>query len=554
MKLKGGKVKLSLDLTKLSEFFVQHVEKVVLAILGLVFVWFTYSAVKTERYQRVPQDLKTATESAQQRYTTSTWDEEDIEREQIAVADYANKAKQAANAIDAENYRPRQNWTALLFPHEQKRRAPAYLPVEELRAVGGFGAFRAKNRADPPIGRPWAVVTGAIPFGNQRAEFVRALGGVDATGELDPKYVAVALLREEVIGEATQVEKINGIRILAKDVDDVMKQCTVGEEILNPMFIIALDSKDNAMNELCNALPAFVGNRKWDSSVGHPKFPMPLPSATNDSSQSEDPKQPVEPTEPVAEQPKEAPTSDPNSPFGEEDVKPEAKPEAAAKEDAAATVVADNGYRLFRFFDFTVQPGKRYRYQVILRLINPNHGVDAKLLEDPALALKPHGDTPYSNITDFVSIPRGTELLAGPAKPGRSTTEAVAKVLLRQWSNKGGGEATQEVELLKGQVANFVALAAMLHKSDGKPEETTGEDFTTDTMLVDVSGGERISVLGKQETRPSEVLLLDPDGRLVVRSEMEDLPTYRSFMLSEEETIESDALGGKKSGTESNKR
>ncbi len=38
-------------------------------------------------------------------------------------------------------------------------------------------------------------------------------------------------------------------------------------------------------------------------------------------------------------------------------------------------------YKLLRFFDFSVEPGKSYIYRVSLALKNPNFGVDAGKLE-----------------------------------------------------------------------------------------------------------------------------------------------------------------------------
>ena len=45
-------------------------------------------------------------------------------------------------------------------------------------------------------------------------------------------------------------------------------------------------------------------------------------------------------------------------------------------------------YVLFRFFDFTVEPSKRYRYRVQLCLQNPNFKQETRYLQEAGLASK----------------------------------------------------------------------------------------------------------------------------------------------------------------------
>ena len=62
--------------------------------------------------------------------------------------------------------------------------------------------------------------------------------------------------------------------------------------------------------------------------------------------------------------------------------------------------------KLFRFFDFSAQPGKSYRYRVRLVLRNPNHNVPAQYLTNAQLAKGETRVSPWSEPSDIVTIPR----------------------------------------------------------------------------------------------------------------------------------------------------
>ena len=64
----------------------------------------------------------------------------------------------------------------------------------------------------------------------------------------------------------------------------------------------------------------------------------------------------------------------------------------------------DLEYRLFRFFDFTVEPGKHYRYRVSLLLWNPNWKVPPQYLARADLAKKWYVETEFSDPSDLFSI------------------------------------------------------------------------------------------------------------------------------------------------------
>ena len=60
---------------------------------------------------------------------------------------------------------------------------------------------------------------------------------------------------------------------------------------------------------------------------------------------------------------------------------------AAGKPAAAPRAARTVSHKLLRVFDYSVQPNGRYRYRVKLELQNPNFGLNAKFLKNPAAPL-----------------------------------------------------------------------------------------------------------------------------------------------------------------------
>ncbi len=257
-------------------------------------------------------------------------------------------------------------------------------------------------------------------------------------------------------------------------------------------------------------------------------------------------------------------------------------------------------YKLFRFIDRTVEPGKRYRYRVRLMLMNPNFKQDPRLLERPELGKEPYIVTPWSDPSDVIEMPRDDRLLVLNVKPSVGFTyEATAKVALLKWIHSEGELATKEEEkVLRGQMLNLpnqkwpeedtrkttpttpkpstkLPPGALMEGDYGllmgpqekkakkstttkkkeeekehlAPESLLGSygtmakppldiDYLTECIVVDLRGGYRIDLAGQGRSphsdsannAPGEVLILDPEGHLVVRNELEDAAEYEKIL------------------------
>ena len=180
---------------------------------------------------------------------------------------------------------------------------------------------------------------------------------------------------------------------------------------------------------------------------------------------------------------------------------------------------------LLRFFDFTVEEGKRYRYKIALVVANPNYDLRPRHLERPELAEKRLLIGPYSEPTPVVTVSRFTYVTVGPSKAARGPVEQEAEVIVTQWDKKTGLSSSTSQEVVRGQVANFSRKD--LKEKPLVENPLTGEmeekeiDFRTNVMVVDFKGGEKLPGAGKL-LEPTEALFLNADGRLTFQSELTD--------------------------------
>jgi hypothetical protein len=199
---------------------------------------------------------------------------------------------------------------------------------------------------------------------------------------------------------------------------------------------------------------------------------------------------------------------------------------------------------LLRFFDFSVEPGKKYKYRVRLVLADPNADLinPSSLLHSTVLdrlakineAAKAKKTRPsnvrfvddWSEPSRTVGIPlEGSVKLAGakPTAPGRISDEPSVKLLVESFDFDEKGNAIQAAtqrDFQRGFVANLVTKNQEYLGPGGQwIDKLESFKFYTGMTVLDMEGGES---LGKDATAPARVLLMDPAGELHIRSEMDD--------------------------------
>lgn len=248
-------------------------------------------------------------------------------------------------------------------------------------------------------------------------------------------------------------------------------------------------------------------------------------------------------------------------------------PEATKEQRVQLKLAEDAGPNDTVYKVTGIRPGKHYRYRVRLVLWNPNLGMDARFLskevadekkriedlvkqkmaenkEAEARAIYRQWElieSDWSEPSKVVSLPRDGRLLAvsvrPPARPG---AEPSAKMMVVNWMPEEGTEGYIEEQLNRGKVANFLSRPLFepqtkedryssgpvgegdggyygsLRGNQAVVEEAPVVDYLTDTLVLDIHGGERLP--GKDRLAgPGAVLLLGPDGAMTVRNDVDDL-------------------------------
>lgn len=228
-------------------------------------------------------------------------------------------------------------------------------------------------------------------------------------------------------------------------------------------------------------------------------------------------------------------------------------------------------YKLIRFFDFTAEAGKSYRYRVRVVLEDPNRPRDPKadpnvriLADDVVKRLrqveaddadyeKKNGkprrtfymQTDWSDPSPVVTIQKPDNVFAstvtppktvklGPEGPEVEVTEASGKLAAVVWDKTRAVEVPGERTVLRGSVLDFKQNADVLHPLQQQIKTIENYDFQTGAFVADLRGGELLYEDKKKENpiyAPGEMLIVDGEGKLLVRNEVDDVEDYRRVMF-----------------------
>lgn len=196
-------------------------------------------------------------------------------------------------------------------------------------------------------------------------------------------------------------------------------------------------------------------------------------------------------------------------------------------------------YRLFRFIDFAVIPGRTYRYRVKTVCWNPNLNVPSRHLVDAGLAKLTTLDSPESNPTTPVVVPDGARLLVQPMKKQdlkKLKPGMVSTLILGEKPNAGS-------YALRGLVMEVGGLANVDPSQNKRGDaRSKGDAITTDRVLLDVRG----RFEDRAETRtgkptpppePLEMIFAKPDGTFELVSSADsqtDIDKYQATLPADD--------------------
>jgi hypothetical protein len=177
-------------------------------------------------------------------------------------------------------------------------------------------------------------------------------------------------------------------------------------------------------------------------------------------------------------------------------------------------------YRMFRFVDTTVEPGKTYRYRIRISVRNPNYGLPAQYLAEADLAKPAILAAKWTDPSASAHIPEKTGLLVRTFRKGESKKPKTGYELLVLMENPEGGNY-----MLRSLAAELGAIANFDKKQAKGPEAKTAETITTNSMLVDARGRQEEDDAKKGAasgpTEPLELLFLREDGSFTLASAAE---------------------------------
>ncbi|MGI9456787.1 MAG: hypothetical protein ACR2NU_09505, partial [Aeoliella sp.] len=183
-------------------------------------------------------------------------------------------------------------------------------------------------------------------------------------------------------------------------------------------------------------------------------------------------------------------------------------------------------FLMLRFFDLSVQPGKRYKYRIKLIMKDPNYqqrksDLDAKVL---ARERKEYIRGEWSEPSPTISIPQAGIIRVAESKSTGSgfNSEPTAQMLVESFGLDEKGYARQAyktIESRRGAVMNFHGEVEVL--VDGGRFIEKIEDFSIDTgvTVLDLDGGEKFT---REMIAPTQALFMDSSGRLYLRDELYD--------------------------------
>lgn len=591
----------------IKQFLLQHAEKIFMGLACLLMVILLALGYKSGSQfdsSRTPADLVRQVRAVESELKAPRWDEVyKPQRDRTDRRALTDRATEALVPVSVDAYPTPMPWEPLIFPPQTKRADPNLLPVDQLGAVAGHGALAVRPAETGPAGPLGAegggtfgsgnptrhlppqdeaeleqtnesigggaaqgvyfvCVRGLIPFQKQLDEYKNLFfnaAGYDPVRDY-PKYFTFKVQRAEVQPGGGPPQWVDLDWPFNSKDRAVRESVWSGRppELADERYIL----RSPAFSDTTFLLPPLLRQdmRKWAVIPGIPRA-RTLDQFGEDATSGEAEGNMSEPD----------PFGRPGGAFSEEGTGDEGgaadwRGGGAANrgdsEEGGATYGGDRDppteFKLFRFFDFHVEPGKSYQYRVQLWLEDPNYPKDdarrlslRMLSTEAANRIRPlmtsadtkkfYRTTPWSEPTEVVTVTFGNDVLAGPVTaPGQMATrsrkvrfpkpydEPRAKVLVLEWNNQLAADIPAETEVRRGSLANFTQETEYLRPTEPVLEKLTHQ-FKLNTVIVDIAGGQALpsAIRGENLTSSGEILLLDEQGNLKFHDELDDLQQYK---------------------------
>ncbi len=547
-------------------FFINHCDKMVLVMVIPLAIYIGLQGTKFEPLPWQPEALKKAADDADNHIKSN---ERKAVDEGVSITTYDVKAEWIKAKIHSDLYRTDVKWMPSLFPEKMKRGAVEVFGVTDLKSNSGLGAV-AINSSSPVatalgvtpgsnyVGRRWAVITGLIPVKKQLDLYVSSFSSsvYTAPDRDTPAYYFYDVERAEILPGSNPAnlewKKLSVFDAIKKD---QLLWAGMAADPVDPTFLAPLPTGQ----AIPMAYPLPPVAKRFGEEVTHPPV---IPMLTDSQMESTIIQEQMQKKFLKELLDFDEGTILKKNPFGTAQTVVEAEQLKKQREAEDIPLLTVTDY-LFRFFDFTVEIGKTYRYRVRLYLANPNVGLGASLLEDAVLSKEPYLTTEFSTPSNQVTIPLGARILTSATfAPSQKSpwAEPACSLYAVYFDMTDGSEWYVEKErVFRGQTVNYTkaeltspAKAVSPSSLDGlssppppppsgsgsgrtssrrtaakapaAPAAPAGEKKTIDVVsevcVLDILGG---AVLPKtnpiiaEQRSPGKVVVLEPSGALILR-------------------------------------
>jgi hypothetical protein len=545
-------------------WLINNVEKMVLGLVGLIAVWVVYSGFKTDGLppNNSPNDLEQQLSQATSVISETDWTE--VRSVRYPEPDrFDEQASKDVEPVRIEDYAMTVPLHPLLQKRQKLRTDPKLLAPRELEVHAGAGPLALADdkeggsvssllSTDDQGVRPlpdnisqrysqvataskiegafFVSIKGLVPIREQWEAYDEAfIGAAEYAPERDqPIYKLVLLERKDLTAGETEWKPLETQEVLMtaskqweiQQDEVVADQYLIKNIVMDVPLILGRDMTRFALHSKVETAEAVdAASRQVEQETG----------TTDTSSESTL-------LAPEGDQPQSA----------HENVAEEQTSEGSA----IATLKTD--IKMFRFFDFTVQPGHRYVYRASLVVEDPNDPADKTKpsMESCAVSVierrqqadsarfKSHRETPWSEESPVVTVPHGETILAGAAvaaKRNVAGSEPVAKVLAVAWDAERVLEIPLEVEVSRGSLLNAQKKVEVIDPRQRVVYPIDNYSFASNSMVVDIAGGDPLDRRAKLRS-PSLLLIMNSNGGLVVHSELEDFDDYQTSVIPPEQT------------------
>jgi hypothetical protein len=514
-------MKAKFDMKALPKLFLENVEKLIFVLVVLGFLFFIWKSIGREKYTGEPEELTQAVSRAKQTIKDASTDVDG------KVENVKERIEEISDPLEVKPYEMVTQFERPVFKPLSGRSEPTLVNIEKIVGKPGRGLLANSGSSS---GQRWVLLTGLVNDEKMQKAYKECFREAAHRLPTDniPEYVDFEVQRAEIVDESQDISKLEW----QKPYQDIEAEYS---RFASGSMGNAIDVNESQKNDFITFPLPSRQNRPWGPEVGHmPELPVQMPMHREIQAKSSG-DQMGRSTGRGRRHLDSTNRNDANSNVNQQS-------RIAKKEKKISP------YLLFRFLDYNVEPGKRYRYRVRLYLKNPNWQVAEQFLSKDVRDRMQDKDnwksfivSGWSKPSEVVRMTLDDRILAKEViSLSRPDAEPSGTVVAIHWDKATGTEIFDEFSVSPGMLVNLFGKKAPA--SSASPGASI--DYKTEMCVLDMIGGEKLPGRNRDLTRPGEMLLMDSNGALIVRNDQQDDLEYRKL----KQPRQGPRMGGRRPG------